>query len=113
MSCRELRSIGSYLHNMLEQRVGKWKQRATYGLDSEVWSSAQSRQVPKQEQLEGFEGSDRLEISYDTCWKSLKLWKYWQYCWAELAYLFLELWMSIELADGFSLFLELSSGSIN
>jgi len=98
---------------MLEQRVGWWKQRATYRLDSEVWSSAQSRQVPKQKRLEGFEGSDRLEISYHTCWKSLKLWKYWQYCWAELAYLFLELWMSIELADGFSLFLELSSGSIN
>ena len=69
--------------------------------------------MPKQGLLDGFEVSDMLEISYDTCWKSLMLWKYWQYCWAELAYLFLELWMSIELADGFSLFLELSSGSIN
>jgi len=112
MSCRELRSIGSYLHNMLEQRVGKWKQRATYELDSEVWSSAQSRQVPKQGQLEGFEGSDRLEISYDTCWKSLKLWKYWQYCWAVLAYMFLELWMSIEVASGFYSEMELSGGLI-
>jgi len=92
--------------------VGWWEQRASYGLDSEVWSSAQSRQVPKQEQLEGFEGSDRLEISYDTCWKSLKLWKYWQYCWAVLAYMFLELWMSIEVASGFYSEMELSGGLI-
>jgi len=49
--------IGSYLHNMQEQRVRWWKQRATYGLGSIVWSSAQSRQVPKQEQFNGFEVS--------------------------------------------------------
>jgi len=93
--------------------MGWWKQRATYGLGSKVWSSAQSHQVPKQEQLDGFEVSDTLEILYDTCGRALKLWKYWQYCWAELAYLCLELWMSSGLAYGFSLFLELSGGPIN
>ena len=75
---RELRYIGSYQHNMLEQRVGWWKQRATDGLGSKVWSSAQSHRVPKQEELNGFEGSDRLEMLYDICWRSLKLWKWWQ-----------------------------------
>ena len=31
----------------------------------------------KQDQLDGFEVSDTLVMSYNTWWRSLKLWKYW------------------------------------
>ena len=31
----------------------------------------------KQDQLDGLEVSDTLVMSYNTWWRSLKLWKYW------------------------------------